>query len=76
MMLPEGITIEDALGEEGPPEDVSFLGVGGPWDPGTDTTLVFTEPLEAGRYAMVCFVEDADGTPHAFLGMTSEFTVQ
>ena len=31
--------------------------------------------LEPGRYAYVCFVPDADGTPHAFLGMAGEFEV-
>jgi hypothetical protein len=44
--------------------------------PGESTSMVFAQPLAAGRYAMVCFVPDeATGTPHAFLGMASEFTV-
>jgi hypothetical protein len=29
-----------------------------------------------GRYAYVCFIEAKDGTPHAFLGMAGEFTVE
>lgn len=28
------------------------------------------------RYAYVCFIETKDGTPHAFLGMAGEFTVE
>lgn len=33
--------------------------------------------LESGaRYGYVCFIEAKDGTPHAFLGMSGEFTVE
>ena len=32
--------------------------------------------LTPGRYAYVCFVESPDGQPHAFLGMSGEFTVE
>lgn len=40
--------------------------------PGTSTT--FAVDLTPGvRYAMVCFVDDADGVPHALKGMNSEF---
>ena len=76
LAVPDGLDLEEAIGMEGPAEGVSLVGISGPWDPGTDTTLVLTEPLEAGRYAMFCFVEDADGTPHFVLGMVDEFTVQ
>jgi hypothetical protein len=31
--------------------------------------------LVPARYAYVCFIEAKDGTPHAFLGMSGEFTV-
>ena len=41
--------------------------------PGGSKDLVID--LEAGRYAYVCFVSAADGTPHAFLGMAGEFEV-
>ena len=38
-----------------------------------------SDPLEIdlveGRYGYVCFIEAKDGTPHAFLGMSGEFTV-
>jgi hypothetical protein len=44
--------------------------------PGETANMVFTQPLSAGRYAMVCFIPDpATDTPHAFLGMVSEFNV-
>lgn len=36
----------------------------------------FAVDLAPGRYGMLCFVTDADGTPHALKGMTSEFRVR
>jgi len=45
------------------------------FDSGQESTLVFTGPLAAGRYAMVCFFESPQGVPHAFLGMVSEFNI-
>ena len=37
----------------------------------------FTADFEPGNYALICFIPDEEtGTPHAFLGMVSEFTVQ
>ena len=42
-------------------------------EPG-DSDLLEVE-LQPGRYGYVCFVEAPDGTPHAFLGMSGEFTV-
>ena len=36
----------------------------------------FTAGLVPGRFGYVCFVEAPDGTPHAFLGMAGEFTVE
>ena len=76
MSVPEDLDIEAAIlsGEE--PAGIEDVGIGGPWDPGTDTTAVFTEPLAAGRYAMLCFVSDAEGVPHAALGMINEFTIE
>lgn len=32
--------------------------------------------ISGTRYAYVCFIEAKDGTPHAFLGMAGEFTVE
>jgi hypothetical protein len=45
-------------------------------EPGESGTVVFSQALAPGRYGMLCFVPDeATGTPHALLGMISEFTV-
>jgi hypothetical protein len=43
--------------------------------PGTTSKLVFEGGLQPGRYAMLCFIPDENGTPHVVLGMHSEFTV-
>lgn len=40
-----------------------------------DETARFAADLAPGRYALVCFVEDADGTPHFHKGMAAEFEV-
>jgi hypothetical protein len=37
--------------------------------------MVFTGPLAAGRYGLVCFFPSPQDVPHAFLGMVSEFSV-
>ena len=34
------------------------------------------ELVSGARYGYVCFIEAKDGTPHAFLGMAGEFTVE
>jgi len=49
-------------------------------DPGQKNNLVFAEPLESGRYLMICFrpdtTEGPNGTPHAVKGMVREFAVK
>jgi hypothetical protein len=46
------------------------------YEPGDTGSFVLSEPLSAGRYALVCFIPDeADDIPHALKGMFSEFTV-
>ena len=60
---------------DAPPEGIELVGVFAPIVPGQQIDIVLTEPLSAGRYAFVCFFPAPDGTPHAFLGMRSEFTV-
>ena len=50
-----------------------------PYNPGDESDLVFDAPLEPGRYALACYISDAndpEGTPHAFKGMAAEFTVK
>ena len=73
--LAAGVNIFDAIQSENEPEGIEMIGFGGPYDPGQETTVVFTQALAAGRYALVCFIESPAGVPHAFLGMLSEFTV-
>lgn len=36
---------------------------------------LFAVDLRPGRFGVVCFVRDADGTPHARKGMSAEFRV-
>jgi hypothetical protein len=75
----EGVAQELILSEE----EVPGLDVAGFTDdiaPGeTNRAWVFIEPLEPGRYAMVCFLPDTsagpDGPPHAAQGMIQEFTI-
>ncbi len=75
-----------ARAPEGPPlmelleavEELELIG-GIQVEPGKQRNLVLTEVLSPGRYAVVCFlpdVNDPEGTPHAFKGMVSEFTVR
>ena len=50
----------------------------GSLEPGESLNLVFTQPLEPGRYVILCFLPDVtegpEGTPHVFKGMMTEFT--
>jgi hypothetical protein len=66
--------VVDALAsdEEPPFEDFGFLGI---LEPGQSATVGLSHPLEDGTYVFLCFLPDTDGTPHAFKGMASEFTV-
>jgi hypothetical protein len=79
--IPEDADIQELLQSQETPEGVVEIAAGGPWNPGDGSNLVFADPLESGRYVMVCFIGNTDpqfgpeGTPHAFLGMVSEFTV-
>jgi len=56
-------------------EDIAFTL---PFPPGDEANVVFDQPLEPGRYALLCFVPDKDDpekTPHALKGMYRDFTV-
>lgn len=48
--------------------------------PGGEDGVLFAEPLDAGRYVLICLLPDQtqgeDGPPHASLGMVAEFTVE
>ena len=52
---------------------VSNLGRSPVRPPGATGT--FAVDLAAGRYALVCFVKDADGNQHAVKGMAAEFRI-
>jgi hypothetical protein len=77
--VPVGIDLQEALRSD---EDIpGFESVGAmhPIEPGAKGTLVIEAPLEPGRYVFVCFLPDTDdpeGTPHAFKGMATDFTIQ
>lgn len=74
--VPEDLDLEQAVRSEDEPPGLEDEGYVGPFEPGTETTVLFPGPLEPGRYAMVCFVEAADGEPHALKGMIAEFTIE
>jgi hypothetical protein len=76
--ISEDANVDELLAsEEEQPEGVEGE-VGGTFaEPGDEAGFGFEEPLEPGRYLMVCFVEDEEtGQPHALLGMVHEFTVE
>jgi hypothetical protein len=73
--VPVDLDIEQALRSEEEVAGVESIGATPPIEPGGTTTMVFTEPLAAGRYAILCFVEAEDGEPHALKGMVADFQV-
>jgi uncharacterized cupredoxin-like copper-binding protein len=71
--------LEELLATEGQPEGITLVGFAGLFSPGDEANLVVTQPLQAGRYAMLCFipdVEDPEMTPHVAKGMLAEFVVE
>jgi hypothetical protein len=48
---------------------------GGPNTPVPGGTSVASVNLEAGRYALLCFIPSPDGKPHVMKGMAREFVV-
>jgi hypothetical protein len=74
-------TLIDAVANSGPEGPSEFPGVEEPAGfafatPGATSNVVFESPLEPGDYLLICFIPDAQGTPHAALGMHSEFTIE
>jgi len=57
------------------PEWAELVNLGNFFQPGVSGTIILDEPLQPGRYALLCFLPAPDETLHAALGMTSEFTV-
>jgi hypothetical protein len=72
--LKDGVTVDQALEAEDPATVLD-----GEWDTnlasagGDEESVTFD--VEPGEYALVCFIPDAEGTPHAFLGMVTPLTV-
>jgi hypothetical protein len=67
---------ESAEGET--PAGIDEIVAFGAYEPGETANVVFAEPLEPGRYAVLCFfpdVNDPEHTPHALKGMFAEFTI-
>jgi hypothetical protein len=76
--LKDGATIDEALAadeEGGDPDAFIDEDVGESVAVGPGGTAVLNADLTPGTYAMLCFVGNADGVPHAFLGMAEEFDV-
>lgn len=77
LQLADSATVESVAAwfqtPAGPPP---FANVGGAQAiiPGASTLA--TMDLKAGNYALVCFIPNAEGIPHAFLGMVKPFTVE
>ena len=75
----EGHTMEEALAFEGDPDEAGITSPveydSGLAAPGGADEEVVTNDLEAGDYAMLCFIPGPDGTPHVFSGMAVPFTV-
>ena len=57
----------------GPPPFVGIPGFMSTFGPGQEA--VRTQSLEPGTYAILCFIPDKDGVPHAAKGMAQEFTI-
>jgi len=74
--IPDDVTLEEALELD---LEAAVVGLKLYIAPGQEVDMAFDQPLEAGRYMLVCFFPDTDdpeGTPHAFKGMLSEFTIE
>lgn len=77
VMLPEGVSVEEAY-DVADPADVGaeYSGLFGSVQPRSATTWLL-EGLEPGRYGYFCWVWDSrQGAIHANLGMAGEFTVE
>jgi hypothetical protein len=79
--LDDGASVADlaaALANGGPPaalEVGSFVGGTGLVAPGRESRADAILDLEPGRYALICFVPDAEGMPHVAHGMLQPFEV-
>lgn len=79
LRVPADLDIKELIQSEEEVEGVEDIAFTLPFPPGEEQNVVFDEPLEPGRYALLCFVpdsEDPEGTPHAAKGMIAEFTIE
>jgi hypothetical protein len=67
--------VELAMTSEETPEGITDVGFTSGY-PGEEHGLALEGPLTPGRYVMLCFFPDVDGTPHVAKGMIAEFTVE
>lgn len=79
--LNEGITVAQVVqaftATESPSGPPPWTGAGGIAGISAGSTATMELDLEAGEYAMICFIPDpATGRPHAALGMVGGLTVQ
>jgi hypothetical protein len=80
--LEDGLTIEDVeayladpAAQQQPPPDGVEIRTGIPTlDPGEQAAL--SQELEPGRYVLICFLPDPEGTPHFARGMLRDFVVE
>lgn len=73
--VPADLDLEAAFGSPDPPEgvvDLAFTFTG----PGESGVALVEGPITPGRYVMLCFVPDPQGTPHVASGMVAEFTIE
>ena len=77
--VPDDFTVEEVLGiffeEVEPPEGFEYVSLGGPqvMPPGDSTRARVN--FQPGRYVFICFVPNAEGVPHAALGMAAQLDV-
>ncbi len=73
--LNDGVTVADYLAgfETGPPPGVPVGGVQAVL-PGRSQRAVLD--LDAGNYGFICFIPNAEGVPHAALGMATDVRVE
>lgn len=72
--LGEGVDLDQLLASDEEPSEEEAMEVGGTFAPPGETAFANVE-LDAGDYAVVCFIPGPEGKPHYELGMKSTFTV-
>ncbi|OWY63638.1 hypothetical protein B7486_51950 [cyanobacterium TDX16] len=76
--LEDGQTVDDLVAGFTADGDTAFgydVFAGGPNGIGPGDANETTQVLEEGQYAFICFIPDAEGTPHYQSGMAEEFEV-